>query len=54
MLLHWIWFAELENITLMQKHKLLEQFHDPEELYHTAEEALIQSNVPDNVRQVLQ
>jgi len=37
MLLHWIWFSELKGITLMDKHRLLEQFHDPEELYHTAD-----------------
>ena len=40
MLLHWIWFAELKNVTLLQKHRLLERFGDPEELYHTSTEAL--------------
>ena len=54
MLLHWIWFAELKNISLLQKHKLLEQFHEPEELYHAAEEALAQHAVPEQMRQALQ
>ena len=35
MLLYWIWFAELKNISLAQKHRLLEQAGDPETLYHT-------------------
>ena len=52
MLLHWIWFAELKNMTLLQKHKLLERFHDPEELYHTAEAGL--KDVSENLRQALE
>ena len=35
MLLHWIWFAEL-NLSLRDKHRLLERYADPEELYHCA------------------
>ena len=35
MLLYWIWFAELKNISLAQKHRLLQQAGDPETLYHT-------------------
>lgn len=33
MLLHWIWYATLPNLTLRQKLQLLERFSDPEELY---------------------
>ncbi len=40
MLLHWIWFAELKDVSLMDKHRLLERFHDPEELFHTADSVL--------------
>jgi DNA processing protein len=40
MLLYWIWFAELSDITLWQKHILLEHFNDPEELYHAKPDAL--------------
>lgn len=40
MLLYWIWFAELKKVTLQQKHRLLEQFGDPEELYHLSPAAL--------------
>ena len=36
MLLHWIWFAEL-NLPLREKHRLLERYADPEELYHCAD-----------------
>ena len=35
MLLYWIWFAELKNISLLQKHRLLQQAGDPETLYHS-------------------
>lgn len=35
MLLYWLWFAELKNISLQQKHGLLVQAGDPETLYHT-------------------
>ena len=55
MLLYWLWFAELKNISLLQKHKLLQQAGDPETLYHTqpdrwdipekAKEALLERNL---------
>ncbi len=45
MLLYWIWFAELPDIPLWQKHILLEYFADPEEIYHTKGDAF--SIVPD-------
>ncbi|MBE7001574.1 MAG: DNA-protecting protein DprA [Ruminococcaceae bacterium] len=47
MLLHWIWFAELKSITLMEKHRLLERFGDPEELYNTADEVLEKLKIVD-------
>ncbi len=54
MLLHWIWFAELKHITLLQKHSLLERFHDPEEIFYLSDEALQKSGIPHTVQQVLQ
>lgn len=54
MLLYWIWFAELKNISLLQKNRLLESFNGPEELYHTSEEALKRMGLADNIRQALQ
>ena len=36
MLLYWVWLAELKDLTLLQKHRVLEHFGDPEELYHSA------------------
>ncbi len=53
MLLHWIWLAELKEISLLQKHRLLEHFRDPEELYCTSEEALEKLGVPEKVRQAI-
>ncbi len=45
MLLYWIWFAELPDIQLWQKHILLQYFADPEEIYHAKEDAF--SVIPD-------
>lgn len=45
MLLYWVWFAEIEEIPLWQKHILLEHFTDPEELYHARPEAF--AEIPD-------
>lgn len=36
MLLYWIWFSEL-NLTVTEKHCLLERFGDPEELFYATE-----------------
>ena len=47
MLLHWIWFAEMKDISLLHKHRLLERFGDPEELYRMSEEALLQAGLPE-------
>ncbi len=54
MLLHWIWFAELKHVTLLQKHSLLERYHDPEEIYHLSEEVLQKSGIPQTVQKALQ
>lgn len=40
MLLHWIWFAELKGISLLHKHRLLERFSDPEELFRMSDHTL--------------
>ena len=53
MLLHWIWFAELKDISLLHKHRLLERFGDPEELYRMSEEALLQAGLPEKEREAL-
>ena len=34
MLLYWIWFAQLNKLSTVQKNLLLQHFHDPEEIYH--------------------
>ena len=53
MLLYWIWLAELKAVSLMQKHRLLEQFGDPETLYHTAKLSQEQKDLSD-ARKILQ
>ncbi len=35
MLVHWIWYAMLPQVTLRQKLAILEHFSDPEEIFHT-------------------
>ena len=47
MILHWIWFAELKDISLMDKHRLLERFHDPEELFNSADSILEKCGIKD-------
>ena len=50
MLLYWIWFAELPDIQLWQKHILLEYFHDPEEIYHAKGDAFsVVPNITDGI-----
>ena len=53
MLLHWIWFAELKDISLLHKHRLLERFGDPEELHRMSEEALLNAGLPEKERNAL-
>ncbi len=50
MLLYWIWFAELKNISLAQKHRLLEQAGDPETLYHTQPDRW---DIPEKAKEAL-
>ena len=54
MLLYWIWFSELKSLSLQQKHRLLSHFHDPEELYHTADVVFERLQLPVSQRQALQ
>ena len=54
MLIYWIWFAELKEISLLQKHRLLKHFHDPEELYQTAQDVLARLDLPEKQRLALQ
>ena len=35
MLLYWIWFAQLNKISVLLKQALLRHFQDPEEIYHS-------------------
>ncbi len=35
MLIHWIWYATLPNVSLKQKLELLKHFSDPEEIFNT-------------------
>ena len=51
MLIYWVWFAQLSGITLTQKLALLQQFHDPEEIYHLQGNI---SSIPDEVMQTLE
>ena len=37
MLQYWVWFSELKDISLQQKHHLLEQVGEPEEIFHSGE-----------------
>lgn len=40
MLIHWIWLSRLAQVTVGQKLSLLQQFHDPEDIYRADEGAL--------------
>ena len=48
---YWIWFAQLRGISLFAKHQLLQNFHDPEELFATEETALC--DLPAEIREGL-
>ena len=52
MLIHWVWYAELAGISLAQKLHLLEQFRDPEDLYHADPDKL--TDVPAPITQALE
>ena len=53
MLLHWIWFAELDGITPLQKRRLLEHFHDPEELFNATAAALNKWELSEKLQKAL-
>ena len=53
MLLYWIWFSLL-HINIRQKLSLLEQFRDPEEIYHAGEFAQIEDRDLTPARGILQ
>ena len=55
MLIYWIWFAELPDLSLWQKHILLEYFHDPEELYHAKPDAFsVIEDITEDIIKALQ
>ncbi len=55
MLIYWIWFAELPDLSLWQKHILLEYFHDPEELYHAKANAFsVMEDITEDIIKALQ
>ncbi len=47
MLLYWVWLSRLPHLQNWQKLSLLQQFHDPEELYNASLRALSQKNIVD-------
>ena len=52
MLIHWVWYAELAGISLAQKLQLLEQFRDPEDIYHARADRF--SQLPANLAEALE
>ncbi len=52
--IYWIWLAELADFSVLQKHRLLERFHDPEELYHASSDALQALNLTEKQLRSLQ
>lgn len=53
MLIYWIWLAECKDISLIQKHRLLMQFQDPEALYHASDAFLSHMGVSEKHRRAL-
>lgn len=54
MLLHWIWLAELKNLSLLQKNSLLDWFGSAEALYRAEDVQLQELEISLSVRQALQ
>ena len=52
MLRFWIWFAQLKGLNLHRKQQLLDQFHDPEELFNLDQRAL--RELPPETAEALQ
>lgn len=40
MLLHWVWYAQLEGLSQKQKVKLLQHFHSPEDIFYASRKDL--------------
>jgi len=40
MLLHWVWYAQLEGLSQRQKTKLLQHFHSPEDIFYASRKEL--------------
>ena len=53
MLLHWIWFAELDGISSWQKRRMLEQLHDPEELFSANAETISEWKLSEKIQKAL-
>jgi len=47
MLLYWVWLSRLPHLQIWQKLSLLQQFHDPEELYNATAQTLAQKEIRD-------
>ncbi len=54
MLLYWIWFAELKEMSLLHKRRLLEQLGDPEEIYKSSDWVYERLQLPEKERRALQ
>ena len=54
MLLYWIWFAELREISLLHKRRILEQLGDPEEIYKSSDWVYEKLQIPEKERRALQ
>lgn len=55
MLIYWIWLAELKGLSCSQKRMLLQHFRDPEEIYHSEREALVQvDGITEDMLQALE
>ena len=54
MLLYWIWFAELKEMSLLHKRRLLEQLGDPEEIYRSSDRVYERLQLPEKERRALQ
>lgn len=53
MLLYWIWFAELREISLLHKRRILEQLGDPEEIYKSSDWVYEKLQIPEKERHAL-
>ena len=52
MLLYWIWFAELREISLLHKRRILEQLGDPEEIYKSSDWVYEKLQIPEKELEV--